>query len=114
MTKRKLPAYPLFVKDPYFSIWTRGEELNGNDTAFWTGKSAPIYGVLEVEEEKYSFLGNIDGIRRAEQTDLGVTAFSTDYVFRAGGVKLEIGFVSPLLPEDPDLSPVPAVISAIR
>lgn len=107
MTKRKLPAYPLFVKDPYFSIWTRGEELNGNDTAFWTGKSAPIYGVLEVEEEKYSFLGNIDGIRRAEQTDLGVTAFSTDYVFRAGGVKLEIGFVSPLLPEDPDLIACP-------
>ncbi len=107
MIKRKLPAYPLFVKDPYFSIWMRDEALNGNDTAFWTGKSAPIYGVLEIEEEKYSFLGNIGGIRRAEQLDLRVTAFSTDYVFRAGGVKLEIGFVSPLLPEDLDMIACP-------
>ena len=37
--ERLLPAYPLFVKDPYFSIWSEGDVLNDIDTAFWTGKA---------------------------------------------------------------------------
>ena len=36
---RKLPAYPLFVKDPYFSIWSNGEILNESDTINWFGKT---------------------------------------------------------------------------
>lgn len=27
MLKRKLPAYPLFVKDPYFSLWATDDDL---------------------------------------------------------------------------------------
>lgn len=107
MTKRILPAYPLFVKDPYFSVWTRSEELNESDTAFWTGKIAPMYGFLEVGEEKYCFLGNTEGVQKAVQTDLKVTAFSTKYIFEAGRVKLEAEFISPLLPDDLELMACP-------
>ena len=28
---RKLPAYPLFTKDPYFSIWSNGDVLNQSE-----------------------------------------------------------------------------------
>ena len=32
--ERQLPAYPLFVKDPYFSVWSGGEVLNAADPCF--------------------------------------------------------------------------------
>jgi hypothetical protein len=34
-----LPAYPLFVKDPFFSIWSGSDKLNEGNTMFWTGAS---------------------------------------------------------------------------
>lgn len=105
--EKKVTCISVVCKGSIFFDLDAGRRTERKRYGILDGQSAPIYGVLEVEEEKYSFLGNIDGIRRAEQTDLGVTAFSTDYVFRAGGVKLEISFVSPLLPEDPDLIACP-------
>ena len=102
MIERILPAYPLFVKDPYFSIWSRDEYLYNADTAFWTGKSARMYGIFEVEGKRYGFLGKT-GIRNATQTALRVSAFSTDYTFEADGCKLEVRFISPLLPDDLDM-----------
>ena len=38
MNQRLLPAYPLFVNDPYFSIWADSDYLNESDTIFWNGK----------------------------------------------------------------------------
>ena len=44
--KQQLPAYPLFVKDPFFSVWSPSENLNESDTVFWTGKTAKTYGLI--------------------------------------------------------------------
>lgn len=55
--KRILPAYPLFVKDPYFSIWSAGDELNKSDTCFWQGDEKPLYGIVVADGVKYCFMG---------------------------------------------------------
>ena len=35
--ERILPAYPLWIIDPMFSVWAKTDALNGGDTMFWTG-----------------------------------------------------------------------------
>lgn len=105
--KRILPAYPLFVKDPYFSIWANAEELNKNDVIFWTGTQKKIYGYLIVDGKRFCFLGNDKSCEQAVQTGLSVTAFTTDYSFMAAEAKLNLSFVSPLPPNDLSLLSCP-------
>lgn len=103
--KRILPAYPLFVKDPNFSLWSVTDELNASNVRSWWGEEKKIYGFIKTGGKTYCFLGDCAdlagcGVLRAEQTSLGVTAFSTDYEFKAGDIKLKVKFVSPLPPDD--------------
>ncbi len=105
--KRLLPAYPLFVKDPYFSVWAPDELLNGDDVMFWTGARKKMYGILKTGGKSYCFLGRREGMEQAHQTSLEVTAFSTRYRFRAGDAELSLEFVSPLPPDDLDILSCP-------
>ena len=110
--KRILPSYPLFVKDPYFSIWSNGDVLNDQNTQFWFGATKRIYGLIKLEEKTYCFLGNANdlvayGVVKAEQLDVKVNAFSTDYQFKVGSSTLKISFVSPLPLDDLDLLSLP-------
>lgn len=103
--QRILPAYPLFVKDPNFSLWANAEGLNEGDVTSWWGESKKLYGFFKTEGKTYCFLGNAAdfadcGAEKAEELSLSVTAFSTDYIFRAGKATLKLRFVSPLLPND--------------
>ena len=100
MAERLLPAYPLFVKDPYFSFWAKRDVLNEADVMHWSGAAKRIYGVVRVGGTPYAFLGTPEGVARAEQTQLSVSAFTTDYTFRAGKATLRVSFVSPLVPDD--------------
>ena len=45
---RKLPSYPLFVKDPYFSIWSPNEILNKENVTYWMGTEKKIFGILKI------------------------------------------------------------------
>lgn len=112
MVERKLPAYPLFVKDPNFSLWSQRELLNESHVKSWWGEEKRMFGVLRTGGRIYCFLGNGAelekyGVENAVQTALLVTAFSTDYAFAAGAVKLKVRFVSPLPPNDPELMSLP-------
>ena len=98
--ERILPAYPLFVKDPYFSIWAQTEKLNDKDVIFWTGAEKKICGYIRVNGKLYCFLGDDKSCEQAEQQGLSVSSFTTDYVFTAGGVQLKLSFVSPLPPNN--------------
>ena len=77
---RLLPAYPLFVKDPYFSIWSAGDVLNETDASFWTGKSKKIYGIIQANGKSYSFLGVAKSLEKLTQTSVVVTTFRTKCV----------------------------------
>ncbi|MDR3317917.1 MAG: DUF4965 domain-containing protein [Clostridiales bacterium] len=100
---RLLPAYPLFLKNPYFSIWSRSDVLTDSDTTCWQNDRKPLYGTIAVDGESYVFLGKKNGYKRPEQTKLSLTAFSTDYSFAGDGFTLDVSFVSPLPPNDIDL-----------
>lgn len=105
--KRLLPAYPLFVKDPYFSIWAQTEILNERDVIFWTGTEKKIYGYIIVDGKRYCFLGDDKSCKRAVQTELSISSFTTDYAFSAGETILRLSFVSPLTPNNLDLLSCP-------
>lgn len=110
--ERRLPSYPLFVKDPNFSIWMGNELLNEKNTETWFGEEKKIYGFLKTEGETYCFLGKAQdfsafGVKPAEQTGLNVTAFTTEYTFTCGAATLYLRFVSPLPPNDLELMSLP-------
>ena len=104
---RKLPAYPLFVKDPYFSIWAAGDILNETDTVFWHGEKKPLYGTVTVNGKEYAFLGNKNDTSTLKQVSLDLTAFSTIYDFTCRDFDLRIEFISPLPPNNIELASCP-------
>lgn len=100
MTERILPAYPLWLVDPLFSVWSKTDTLNAGDTVFWTGLEKRAFGFVRWNGKTYSFLGRRDGAIPLTQTGLEVHAFSTDYTFRGEGFTLKVRFLLPLLPND--------------
>lgn len=110
--ERIFPSYPLFVKDPSFSLWCDREIVNEGNLRAWFGGEKHVYGFLKTAGKTYSIFGNAAdfaacGVEKAEQLSLAVTAFTTDYAFRAGNVTLKLRFVSPLLPDDVSLLSLP-------
>ena len=51
--ERILPVYPLFIKDPNFSIWSSTEILNEKETETWYGETKKLYGFLKTQEGTY-------------------------------------------------------------
>jgi hypothetical protein len=112
----KLPAYPLITHNPYFSVWSFGDELNVSDTRHWTGARQRLYGLLMVDDKAiYRFLGaegekdtfylidNHDKMPKkvaAEQQWVSVNPTQTLYQFACGNVDLTLSFTSPLLLND--------------
>lgn len=110
--KRILPAYPLFVKDPNFSLWITAEELNARNAETWFGEEKKLFGFLKTQGETYCFMGDSGyftafNVKKAVQTKLDVTAFSTDYEFECGKCLLKVRFVSPLPLTDRELLSMP-------
>ena len=98
--KQQLPAYPLFVKDPFFSIWSPGEKLNESNTIFWTGKTVKTFGLVYADGKTYSFMGLQEKSEKLEQKFIKVTAFGTEYGFTCDKFDLNVKFTSPLMPDD--------------
>lgn len=97
----RLPAYPLFVKDPFFSFWANGDNLTDCDVIFWTGAKKPMSGRVSANGTERRFLG-AGSASALLQTSRRVTAYTTEYVFECEEYSLFISFVSPLFFDDPD------------
>lgn len=102
--QRKLPAYPIFVKDPYFSLWSPSDDPTASNVVFWQGDEKPVYGVVVARGEKgvraYSFLGKAEGAEPMECREVKVSAFSTVYESECADFSLRAEFLSPLPPDD--------------
>lgn len=63
MNERILPAYPLFVKDPNFSLWSGTELLNRSNLQSWWGAEKRVYGFLKTGGKPIAFwaMGRISG-----------------------------------------------------
>lgn len=97
----KLPAYPLFVKDPYFSFWANGENLTDYNVMLWTGAKKPMFGKVCANGREFRFLGG-GSSPALRQTSRSVTAFTTGYEFECDLFSLFVSFVSPLPLDDLD------------
>lgn len=98
--KRKLPAYPLWIIDPNFSVWSKNDTLNCGDAIFWQGTPRRTYGFVRFKGKTYCFLGRREDAVPLAQKDVCVTAFETVYTFACADFTLKVNFLSPLLPND--------------
>ena len=53
----RLPSVPLLVNNPFFSIWSNYDALNGGPTRHWCEKEKGIDGILLVDGSAYRFMG---------------------------------------------------------
>lgn len=53
----RLPSVPILINDPFFSIWSNYDNLNGGPTRHWSEKEKAIDGILRVDGVAYRFMG---------------------------------------------------------
>ena len=102
----RVPAIPLIANDPYFSIWMPGDILPGTCSVHWSGAPKPMWGWLETDGKGYCFLGTSSS-RMMKTVGLRVYPTRTVSQLEADGVRLEVTFWSPALPDDLDALSVP-------
>lgn len=110
------PAVPLVTVDPYFSVWSAADHLYDDHTKHWTGQRNSMTGMIMIDGQVRRFMGKI-GLDAdvndhepevATQKSLEVNPLSSKYIFKTGGISLEIDFTTPLLPGNLDILSRPA------
>ncbi len=96
----RLPSVPLITVDPYFSLWSKSEVMNYEETCHWTGEMQNLLGVLTVDGHPMTFLGLNWSSEKMKQISLDVDALSTRYVMEARGVRLFVRLMTPLFLDD--------------
>lgn len=102
----RLPALPLIVNDPYFSVWLPADLPTQANTVHWTGVSKWIRGHVAIDGVRYRWLG-LNGIRAMKTTEVCVTPTKTRFVLEAAGVELKVDFITPMLTDDLDILSTP-------
>ncbi len=98
------PSVPLVACNPYFSIWSPGDQLTDVATTHWTGKSQRLTSLVRIDGQTFRLMGNDpSGIPALPQTQVEVLPTRTIYSFAGQGVSLKLTFLTPALPEDLDL-----------
>lgn len=98
------PSTPLVACDPYFSIWSPGDQLTDVETTHWTGKRNQLTGLVKIDGKAFRILGASPSTYPAlEQKSLTVLPTRTIYGFGGEGVSLTLTFTTPALPEDIDM-----------
>ena len=96
----KAASIPLVLHDPFFSIWSGADRLNGKDTVHWSGIRQKLVGTVKIDGVEYCFMGLKDGCDPIPQTSVDVTATATAYTFENGKITLNVRFTSPILLTD--------------
>ncbi|HHX20885.1 MAG TPA: DUF4964 domain-containing protein, partial [Clostridiales bacterium] len=78
----RIPALPLIVNDPYFSIWMPGDTLTSADTAHWSGAVKPIQGYIIIDGKRYHWLGRASSPAMTTQS-VKITPTQTISVLKA-------------------------------
>ncbi|MGC4031803.1 MAG: DUF5127 domain-containing protein [Tepidisphaeraceae bacterium] len=95
------PAVPLIANDPYFSVWSMTDTLNGNPTRHWTGREHRLTSIVRIDGKSFRLMGDQPStVTAAKQVNLTVTPTRSIYEFEEGGVRLTLTFMTPMLPDD--------------
>ncbi|MFO0922362.1 MAG: DUF4965 domain-containing protein [Pirellulales bacterium] len=98
------PAVPLVACDPYFSIWSQGDELHAVDTTHWTGKPHRMMSAVKIDGKSFRVMGKEPSTMPAlPQKSVTVYPTRTVYVFQNDSIELKVTFMTPMLPESIDL-----------
>jgi len=98
------PAVPLVTHDPYFSTWSMRDKLTDDFPHHWTGSIMGMSGIVRIDGKPYRIIGpNPKDVPALEQKALKVDPTTTAYQFEGGGVRIDLTFISPLLPSNLDL-----------
>ncbi|HSV72992.1 MAG TPA: DUF4965 domain-containing protein [Chthonomonadales bacterium] len=109
------PAVPLVTHDPYLSVWSCADRLTDDVTRHWTGAPHALRGFARIDGQVWRFAGaEPSGVPVMEQTGLDVTLTRTTYRFGAGGVRVELECLSPVLANDLDLTGRPVTYLTVR
>jgi len=105
------PSYPLAVRAPYSSYWLPANQLPGNWPTFWTGTTKGWAGIVRVDNQAYTYMGNVQGltglIQVAIQKASYITPTQTVFEITAGPVDLTVTFNSPVEYEDIERQSIP-------
>ena len=101
------PAVPLVPVDPYFSIWSAADKLtdgdkNGNPTInHWTRTPNQLTSLIQIDGKPFRIMGiSPKEVPALEQTGLDILPTTVTYTFEGAGVRVNLSFMTPLLPED--------------
>ncbi len=98
------PAVPLVASDPFLSIWSESDTLNGDVTRHWTHHEHPLVSLIRIDGKTYRLMGNDPANTPAfPQTGLQVTPTRSIYDFEDTGVHVTLTFMTPALPHDLDV-----------
>ena len=98
------PAVPLVAHDPYFSIWSMADRLNGDGTKHWTGKPNTLTAYARIDGKSYRIMGrDRQAGNELAQTRVEVLPTRTIYEFAGAGVTVGLTFFTPALPDDLDV-----------
>ena len=98
------PAVPLVAHDPYFSIWSMADHLNGDGTKHWTGKPNTLTAYARIDGKTYRIMGRErQAGNELPQTRLEVLPTRTIYEFAGAGATVGLTFFTPALPDDLDV-----------
>ena len=96
--KFRAPSVPLVAHDPYFSIWSPGNNLYDCETVHWTGKNQPLHTILRVDGKAYRVMGSQPSeLEPILQTSVKIFPTRTIYNFKNTKISLEMIFTTPSL-----------------
>lgn len=98
------PAVPLIACDPYFSVWSQGDNLWETRTTHWTGKQHRLAALVRVDGQAYRLMGaGPQTLAALKQTSVSVLPTRTIYTFAGHGVDVTLAFTTPALPSEMSL-----------
>jgi len=99
----RTPTTPLVVHDPYFSIWSFDDALNGGTTRHWTGTDQQLNGIIRIDGHPFRFMGDWRDVPEIPQASRAIWPTRTIYEFEGQGIHLTATFLTPALPQDLDV-----------